>query len=102
MGVIRSSLNVEGLGELRWKLMARKNITLAWPRVMNDKKVEAGLGNKEALAVSSLYFREGGGKIDLEKVGPHVETKSLRNISIVLAVNLFISTWLAAGQSTFP
>lgn len=30
-----------------------------------------------------------------------VETKSLQSISIVLAVNLFISTWLAAGQSTF-
>lgn len=101
MGVIRSSLNVEGLGELRWKLMARKNITLAWPRVMNDKKVEAGLGNKERLLFRRCTFGKGG-KIDLEKVGPHVETKSLRNISIVLAVNLFISTWLAAGQSTFP
>lgn len=70
MGVIRSSLNVEGLGELRWKLMARKNITLAWPRVMNDKKVEAGLGNKEALAVSSLYFREGGGNRSRESWSP--------------------------------
>lgn len=48
MGVIRSPKvgRFGGRGELRWKLMARKNITLAWPRVMNDKKVEAELGNK--------------------------------------------------------
>lgn len=62
MGVIRS-LKVEGWGggeeELRWKLMVRKNITLAWPGVTNDKKVEAGLGNK-ALVVSSMYFRGRG------------------------------------------
>lgn len=45
--------------ELRWKLMVRKNITLAWPGVTNDKKVEAGLGNK-ALVVSSMYFRGRG------------------------------------------
>lgn len=106
MGVIRS-LKVEGWGggggegrELRWKLMVRKNITLAWPGVTNDKKVEAGLGNK-ALVVSSMYF-QGEGENRSRESWPHVETKSLRNISIVLAVNLFISTWLAAGQSTFP
>lgn len=39
--------------------MVRKNITLAWPGVTNDKKVEAGLGNK-ALVVSSMYFRGRG------------------------------------------
>lgn len=61
MGVIRS-LKVEGLGELRWKLMARKNITLAWPRVTNDKKLEAELGNKARFLFRRCTVSKGEGE----------------------------------------